>query len=79
MLPRILLLLSAACLLAGCPGSTLSFLRPTAPERCLHVPPPLKTLQTGTQDELELWVIDTAPKYRDLKKDYLCLKDWATE
>ena len=79
MLTRTLLLPIAALLLAGCSGSTLSLIKRTPPDECMHQAAALKNLKTGEQNELELWVADTAPKYRDLKKDHECLKNWANE
>lgn len=77
MFARILLLLTAASLLAGCPGLMTSSIKRTPPEECVKPAPPLKRIETGTQDELELWAADTAPKYGEVKKNYECLETWA--
>ena len=76
---RTLLLSSAALLLGGCPGSTLSLIKRMPPEECMRPVPPLLRLETGLQTELELWISDTAPKYTELRKNYECLETWAKD
>jgi hypothetical protein len=77
MFARILLLSIAASVLTACPGLMLSSTKRTPPEECVKAVPPLKKLETGSQDELKLWVADTAPKYGEVKKNYECLEGWA--
>jgi starvation-inducible outer membrane lipoprotein len=79
MFAKTLLLASACLLLSGCVGSMSSLIKRTPPQECIQAVQKLKPLSTGAQAEYELWVIDTTPKYTELRKNYECLRDWAEE